>query len=152
MRLLICQLSPPALDQCCLAAALQTRLDTVEARGGLKVDLQAEGSENLTAVVRQELYQIAQEALNNALKHARAQSVRILLDFRGGKTRLEITDDGCSSARGSRAGRRPRTARDAGARAGWETLASKAHREKGQQFTSPCPSIKPHAEHQVSGT
>ena len=95
MRLLIFQLSPPALDQCCLAAALQTRLDAVEARGGLKVDLQVEGSERLTPVVRQELYQIAQEALNNALKHARAQSVRILLDFRGGETRLEVTDDGC---------------------------------------------------------
>jgi signal transduction histidine kinase len=67
----------------------------VEARGGLKVDLQVEGSEQLTPLVRQELYQIAQEALNNALKHARAQSVRILLDFRENGTRMEVSDDGC---------------------------------------------------------
>jgi len=33
--------------------------------------------------------------LNNALKHARAQSVRILLDFHGSATRLEVSDDGC---------------------------------------------------------
>jgi signal transduction histidine kinase len=95
MRLLIFQLSPPALDACCLAGALQTRLDAVEARGGLKADLQVEGSESLTPLVRQELYQITQEALNNALKHARAQSVRILLDFRGNGTRMEVSDDGC---------------------------------------------------------
>ena len=43
MRLLIFQLSPPALDKGSLADALQLRLDAVEARGGLKVDLQAEG-------------------------------------------------------------------------------------------------------------
>ena len=40
-------------------------------------------------------FHIAQEALNNALKHARAQSVRILLDFPGSETRLEVSDDGC---------------------------------------------------------
>jgi PAS domain S-box-containing protein len=95
MRLLIFQLSPPALEKGDLAGALQMRLDAVEARGGLKVDLQAEGSESLTPHVRQELYQIAQEALNNALKHAHAQSVRILLGFHGSGTRLEISDDGC---------------------------------------------------------
>jgi PAS domain S-box-containing protein len=98
MRLLIFQLSPPALDACCLAGALQTRLDAVEARGGLKVDLQAEGTERLTPRVRQELYQIAQEALNNTLKHARAQSVRILLDFREDGIRLDVSDDGCGFA------------------------------------------------------
>jgi PAS domain S-box-containing protein len=95
MRLLIFQLSPPALDKGGLAGALQMRLDAVEARGGLKVELRVEGAERLAPLVRQELYQIAQEALNNALKHARAQSVRILLDFQGGETRVEICDDGC---------------------------------------------------------
>lgn len=95
MRLLIFQLSPPALEKGSLADALQMRLDAVEARGGLKVDLRVEGAENLTGRVRQELYQVAQEALNNALKHARAQSVRILLDFRGTATRMDVRDDGC---------------------------------------------------------
>jgi two-component system sensor histidine kinase UhpB len=95
MRLLIFQLSPPALERGGLTDALQMRLDAVEARGGLKVDLQVEGTENLKPRAQQELYQIAQEALNNALKHAHAQSVRILLDFRSGETRLEIGDDGC---------------------------------------------------------
>ena len=43
---------------------------------------------------RQQLYQVAQEALNNRLKYARAQSVRILLDFHGSATRLEVSGDG----------------------------------------------------------
>jgi PAS domain S-box-containing protein len=94
MRLLIFQLSPPALDKGGLAGALQVRLDAVEARGGLSVDLRVEGSERLEPFVRQELYQIAQEALNNTLKHARAQAVQVLLDFRESGTLLEISDNG----------------------------------------------------------
>jgi signal transduction histidine kinase len=94
MRLLIFQLSPPVLDQGGLAGALQIRLDAVESRGGLKVDLQVQGEESLKPLVRQELYQIAQEALNNALKHARAGSVQVRLDFQEGATRLEVSDDG----------------------------------------------------------
>ena len=53
-----------------------------------------EGTERLPPLVRQELYQIAQEALNNALKHARAQAVRVFLDFQENGTRLEVSDDG----------------------------------------------------------
>jgi PAS domain S-box-containing protein len=95
MRLLIFQLSPPALEKGSLADALQMRLDAVEARGGMKVDLQAEGEERLAPRVRQELYQVAQESLNNALKHARAQSVRIRLEYTVDGTRLDVSDDGC---------------------------------------------------------
>ncbi len=95
MRLLIFQLSPPALDKGGLSGALQIRLDAVESRGGMKADLQVEGTENIEPRARQELYQVAQEALNNALKHARAQSVHVRLSFRDGGTSLEVVDDGC---------------------------------------------------------
>ncbi|HUJ77180.1 MAG TPA: GAF domain-containing protein, partial [bacterium] len=94
MRLLIFELNPPALESGSLAEALQTRLDAVEARGGMSVSFTAEGAECLSALARQELYQIAQEALNNALKHSRAQAVKVLLSHGERETRLEITDDG----------------------------------------------------------
>ena len=94
MRLLIFELSPPALEAGSLADAIQTRLDAVEARGGLAVQYCVEGTERLGKECRQELYQIAQEALNNALKHSRAQAVKILLQFGESETRLEISDDG----------------------------------------------------------
>jgi signal transduction histidine kinase len=94
MRLLIFELSPPALEKSSLADAIQARLDAVESRGGITVQLQVEGTERLGRESRQELYQVAQEALNNALKHARAQSVKILLQYGERETRLSIRDDG----------------------------------------------------------
>ncbi len=74
--------------------ALQTRLDAVESRGGMTVSFKVEGTETLTPPVRQELFQIAREALNNSLKHSRAQNVRVLLQFQAASMRLEISDDG----------------------------------------------------------
>ena len=94
MRLLIFELSPPALEKSSLADAIQARLDAVESRGGMSVQLRVEGTERLGRQCRQELYQVAQEALNNALKHSRAQSVRILLEYGETQTRLSIRDDG----------------------------------------------------------
>ena len=94
MRLLIFELSPPALEKSSLADAIQARLDAVESRGGISVQLRVEGTERLGKECRLELYQIAQEALNNALKHARAQAVTIQLEFGEKETRLSIRDDG----------------------------------------------------------
>ena len=94
MRLLIYGLAPPALESGSLVDALQGRLDAVESRGGMSVSLQVEGMEVLSRRSRQELYQIAQEALNNSLKHSRAQSVRVGLCFGEAEIVLSVTDDG----------------------------------------------------------
>lgn len=94
MRLLIFELHRPDLEKSGLAAALQARLDAVERRGGMRAELQVEGSEQLPRVVQAELYSIAQEALNNALKHAHANRVHIALRFNAEVTELEIGDDG----------------------------------------------------------
>ena len=94
MRLLIFQLNPPSLEEGGLAAALQRRLDAVETRGGLKVALEIEGEERLDPTLARELYQAAQEALNNVVKHARARRVTVRLEFGAEATRLAITDDG----------------------------------------------------------
>ncbi len=94
MRLLIFQLRPPALEKSGLAAALQARLDGVEARGGIGTDLVVEGEEHLPRAVQEELYHLSQEALNNALKHARAHQVRVYLQFMEHATVLQVHDDG----------------------------------------------------------
>ena len=94
MRLLIFQLRPPALERGGLANALQARLDAVEARGGMRAELQVEGSECLPRAVQEELYHLAQEALNNTLKHAHAQHVQVRMRFSDIMTRIEIEDDG----------------------------------------------------------
>lgn len=46
------------------------------------------------APVAAHLYRIAQEAVNNAVKHARAQNIRLSLVQRAGRLALEIEDDG----------------------------------------------------------
>jgi signal transduction histidine kinase/streptogramin lyase len=94
MRLLIFELHRPALEKSGLAAALQARLDAVESRGGMHAELVVEGSEQIARPVQAELYNIAQEALNNALKHAHANSVVIHLRFGEEATEMEIIDDG----------------------------------------------------------
>jgi PAS domain S-box-containing protein len=97
MRLLIFELRPLALEKTGLVAALQTRLEAVEGRGGMQTELQVEGAPNaerLPFTVQEELYHIAQEALNNVLKHAHARRVRVHLQFLDTVTCLEVWDDG----------------------------------------------------------
>ncbi len=94
MRLLIYDLRPLALEKRGLAEALQERLETVEARGGITPELRAEGAERLSLAVQQELYHIAREALNNVIKHAQAHRVRVQLVVSERSACLEIDDDG----------------------------------------------------------
>ncbi len=94
MRLLIFQLRPPILKQEGLVAALEARLDAVEGRGGIETTLKVEGEPRLTRVVEEALYRIAQEALNNVLKHSMAKKVAIALEFGNDRVCLEVADDG----------------------------------------------------------
>lgn len=94
MRLLIFELRPLALEKGGLATALQARLDTVESRGGIKVDFQVEGEERLPLAVQQELYHIAQEALNNVIKHAHANCVRVHLVYAEHSVSFQVEDNG----------------------------------------------------------
>jgi signal transduction histidine kinase len=94
MRLLIYQLRPPVLEKGGLAVALQVRLDAVERRGGIHAELILEGEDRLPPAVQTELHQIAQEALNNALKHAHAGKVQVRLAFGETVTCLEVQDNG----------------------------------------------------------
>ena len=72
----------------------QQRLDAVEGRAGVQTRLLVEGELNLPATIESELYHSAQEALNNVIKHARAQRARVALRFEGRGLVLEVQDDG----------------------------------------------------------
>lgn len=96
MRLLIFELRPPILEQEGLVAALQARLEAVEKRAGLQTELHVEIEQPLPPVVGEELYRIAQEALNNVLKHAQAHHVTLHLssDEQNHQIIMEVCDDG----------------------------------------------------------
>lgn len=94
MRLLIFELRPPMLEQVGLVAALQARLQAVEGRASLQTQLLAEGIGPLPPAIEQAVYRIAQEALNNALRHAHAQHIVVQLWQEPARLCLEISDDG----------------------------------------------------------
>lgn len=94
MRLLVYELRPLALRRAGLVRALQQRLDTVERRAGIEATLTVDGNVELPARLEEELYHIAQEALNNALKHAAATTIAVYITANEHHIALEIRDDG----------------------------------------------------------
>jgi len=94
MRLLVYELRMPALETEGLVQALQQRLDAVEKRAGVEARLLVEGQVELPALVEEGLYRIAQEALNNALKHAEASLVTVSIKTDGERVELEVMDNG----------------------------------------------------------
>lgn len=94
LRLLLFRLHPPELEEEGLVVALQARLEAIEARAGLRIDLRTEGENSLPIVIEDVLYKVAQEALNNVVKHAKAEQVTVHLHFTEQQCRLTIQDDG----------------------------------------------------------
>lgn len=95
MRLLIFELHPPALEDEGFVGALKTRLAAVESRAGLSTELQVEGRETpLPAPTEEALYRLAQEGLNNSIKHAAASRVTVRVRFLPEAVALIVADNG----------------------------------------------------------
>jgi signal transduction histidine kinase len=98
MRLLVYELRPMALSGVGLIGALQQRLDAVERRSGVEVDLTTDAKLEIPEYAEEELYRIAMEALNNALKHAHPTTVKVVLREvekpEGSCIELAVSDDG----------------------------------------------------------
>lgn len=96
MRLLLYRLRPLALQFDGLAETLQHRLDAVEKRAGITARLiVSDELPPLSPGIEETLYHIAQEALNNALKHADATAVSVKLTQEAGDViQLVIVDNG----------------------------------------------------------
>jgi len=94
IRLFIHNLNPPALEEQGLIGALHHRLATVEGRANIEARLLADSEIDLPLRTQRCFYQIAQEALNNTLKHAHAAHVTVYLSMEGEAIAMEILDDG----------------------------------------------------------
>jgi PAS domain S-box-containing protein len=95
MRLFLYELQPVDLETQGLVAVLHHRLAAVEGRSDVKARLIADDKISLSLEKEVALYFIAQEALNNILRHASAKSVTVRLKQRRVNVSLEIEDDGC---------------------------------------------------------
>ncbi|MDX9850857.1 MAG: PAS domain-containing protein [Anaerolineaceae bacterium] len=96
MRLMLFELRPLSFESEGLAGALELRLNTVERRAGLLTSLDIIGGELLESPLDLEIYRIATEALNNALKHANASQVHISIqaDEELNQCELKVIDNG----------------------------------------------------------
>jgi signal transduction histidine kinase len=94
MRLMLFELRPPPIKGSNLVEALQSRLEAVERRAGILVDLKVDGALRLPEHSQAELYQVASEALNNCLKHSGANSLTLLLASSPDAFEMVITDNG----------------------------------------------------------
>ena len=94
MRLLIFELRPSVLNQVGLAGALRQRLEAVERRAGVAVECHIAEMPDLSGERENDIFQSAQEALNNILKHAGATWVALRLTREAGELVLTIEDDG----------------------------------------------------------
>lgn len=94
MRLLVYNLRPSALTADGLVGALRRRLAAVEQRANVRTRLTADPALCLPPAVEEALYQIGQEALNNALKHADASEVQVTLTQTAEGVVLCVRDNG----------------------------------------------------------
>src|SRR3984893_14975090 len=84
MRALIFELRPEFLSQEGLVAALQRQIAAVRARHQLSITMDATDEPEAVPAIKEALYRVGQEALNNIAKHAGARAVVITLEASAG--------------------------------------------------------------------
>ncbi len=94
MRTLLLELRPAVLLEMPLADLLEQLAEAITGRSQLPVTVIAEGQGTLPADVQIALYRIAQEALNNAAKHAGASRCTLAMRCDSNTVSLVVRDDG----------------------------------------------------------
>ncbi len=96
IRLLVFETQSQKADETTnLVAALQERFNFVENRVGIQTDIILDGSlAHIQSEWNENLYWIAIEALNNALKHAQTNKVKVFFRCHDGRFEMEIVDNG----------------------------------------------------------
>lgn len=88
-------LRPSMLDDLGLVPALEWQAREISRHSELEVEVHADDiPENVPDDQKTCIYRIAQEALNNAGRHAGARQATVTLRYRDGKLELSVTDDG----------------------------------------------------------
>ncbi|MFC4059696.1 sensor histidine kinase [Planomonospora corallina] len=101
IRELVYGLRPPALDELGLAGAIRA----LAAEAGPPVTVEASGDlVELPAAVEVAAYRIAQEALTNVRKHARASGATVRLGREDAALVVRVGDDGCGLPEAARSG------------------------------------------------
>jgi PAS domain S-box-containing protein len=93
-------IQPTTVAELGLSQALQKLVERSNIPGHLRCDFDSIGEleENLPAPVQEELLRIAQEAMSNAVRHAKPTVIKVTLRCDSSEIVLEITDDGSGIA------------------------------------------------------
>jgi PAS domain S-box-containing protein len=94
MRALIFELRPDALEKEGLVAALSRHAEAILARYHLAVETMFCEEPSAPLDVKEALYRLAVESMNNAVKHAQATRISLRLQTQDGIITLEVHDDG----------------------------------------------------------
>jgi signal transduction histidine kinase len=94
LRSLVFELRPPDLEADGLVATVGKDLEVLGRAHGLKADLRVHGAPELAGAAEIDLYRIVQEALTNAVRHARAESIAVEVESRNGGVVISVRDDG----------------------------------------------------------
>jgi len=83
------------LEELGFTLAMRQLIEQAKERTGIKVTLDiAVGMDNLPDRIEQNIYRIAEEALNNTARHSKAQKVDVVFGRRGTEFELTVADDG----------------------------------------------------------
>ncbi len=95
VRKLAIELRPTLLDHLGLVAALEEHCRDWQQRGGIEVEFSVDSARGrLHEQVELVIYRVAQEALTNVARHARAGRAHVRLAFEGDEVTLTVDDDG----------------------------------------------------------
>ena len=94
LRSLVFELRPPALETEGLATTLRKHVDVLRRVHRRAIELRIAGTPRLSPRADAEVFRIAQEALQNALRHSRAERVELSVEARDGLLVLAVADDG----------------------------------------------------------
>lgn len=94
MRALIFELRPESLEAEGLIAALEKQAAAVRARHRIEVQTTLCEEPEAPPQIKEAIYRIAQEALHNTVKHARASQIRVEMECDSEFITLETCDDG----------------------------------------------------------
>ena len=87
-------LRPSILDQMGLVASLNWLVEELNKELGIKAEVKASPLPSLPSEMELVMFRIAQEALNNVRRHAKASEVSITVESGTGNVRMTITDNG----------------------------------------------------------
>ena len=94
LRSLIFELRPPDLEHDGLCGALRKHVEVLRRLQATEIELQDDLELDRDPKRDREVFRIAQEALQNALRHAQASRVVVRLRGENGRLVLEVEDDG----------------------------------------------------------